>query len=142
MMLVTGVSAWFDYLNLVSLYVARPDMPSFEDRIRSGQQSPLFSYMANYVATTHATVPRDVLPTIERSSHVLFNGWLLVSWGEALAAQGELDKARYLAARLREFDLSGGKKFFEPCTDPAVATKPWQCTPPTRSFTWHDFGSS
>ncbi len=142
MMLVTGVSAWFDYLNLVSLYVARPDMPSFEDRIRSGQQSPLFSYIANYVATTHATVPQDVLPTIERSSHVLFNGWLLVSWGEALAAQGELDKARYLAERLREFDLSGGKNFFAPCTDPAVATKPWQCTPPARSFTWHDFEPS
>lgn len=142
LMLVTGVSAWFDYLNLVSLYVARPDMPSFEDRIRNGQQSPLFSYMADYVATTHATVPLDVLPTIERSSHVLLNGWLLMSWGEALAAQGELDKARYLAARLREFDLPGGKKFFEPCTDPAVTTKPWQCTPPARDFTWHDFKPS
>lgn len=142
MMLVTGASAWFDYLNLASLYVARPDMPSFEDRIRSGQQSPLFSYMADYVATTHATVPLEVLPTIERSAHVLFNGWLLVSWGEALAARGELEKARYLAARLREFDLPGGKNFFAPCADPAVTTKPWQCTPPTRSFTWHDFEPS
>ena len=142
LMLVTGVSAWFDYLNLVSLYVARPDMASFDDRIRNGQKSPLFSYIADYVATTHATVPLEVLPTVQRSSHVLFNGWLLVSWAEALAAQGELEKARYLASRLREFNLSGGKNFFAPCADPAVATKPWQCTPPTRTFTWHDFKPS
>jgi len=142
LMVVTGVSAWFDYLNIVSLYVARPGMPSFEQRIRNEQASPLFSSLADYVATIHPPPQQDMLPTIQRSSHVLFNGWLMLSWANALDAQGQTDKARFLAARLREFKLDAAKRYFGPCTSPDVVAKPYQCVPPSQAYTWHDFKPS
>ncbi len=139
LMAVSGASAWLDYQNIVGLYVARPDLPSFEERIRGGQASPLFSALADYVETTHPLPGQDQRATVQRSARVLFNGWLMLSMANQLDAQGQTDKARYLAARLREFNLPGAKAYFAPCDNPAVAVKPFQCTPPTKTYDWRDF---
>jgi hypothetical protein len=59
-------------------------------------------------------------------------------WMNALETLGDDDKARFVAARLREFKLSGPAPFFAPCDDPAVVTKPFQCLPPSRPMSWQD----
>ena len=139
LMVVTAVSAWMDYLNIVTLFVPTSTSLPLDERIQVAQASPLFSYQADYVAITNARPTPEMLPLVVRSSHVLLNGRLMFLWANMLAAQGQMDKARYLAARLREFDLSGPKPWYAPCDDPAVTVKPFQCLAPEHPVNWRDF---
>jgi len=139
MMVVIGGSAWLDYRNIVSLYQPTINALPFDERIRHAQESPLFSYQGDYVALTSLPPTPAMLPAFERSAHVFLNARLLYAWANVLEQQGQTDKARYLAARLREFDLPGPKPWFAPCDDPAVKAKPFQCLPPERPVSWHDF---
>jgi len=139
MMVVLAASAWIDYLNIVDLFLPRSTSLPFDERIARAQASPLFSNQADYVAVTDRPLNPAMLPLIERSSHVLFNGRLMFAWANLLYEKGEVDKARYMAARLREFNLSGPKPWYAPCDDPAVTAKPFQCLPPDHPLTWRDF---
>jgi hypothetical protein len=70
------------------------------------------------------------VPLVARSSHVLLNGRLMYLWANVLDAQGQSDKARFMAARLREFNLPGPRPWFAPCDDPGGVAKPVQCLAP------------
>jgi hypothetical protein len=63
----------------------------------------------------------------------------MIAWARALEESGHDDRARYLAARLREFRKEDAAEFFAPCEDPAVSPKPFQCQPEPRGLTWRDF---
>ncbi|MEP6501973.1 MAG: Wzy polymerase domain-containing protein [Betaproteobacteria bacterium] len=138
-MMVAGASAWLDYRNIVELYRTWPADPTFEQRIVNSQQSPLFAPLGDYVAATRPAPPAQALPDVMRTSHLLINGWLLQAWAHLLHVQGQADKARYLAARLREFDGAEAKSWFAPCNDAAIGMKPWQCEPPAQAWSWRDF---
>ena len=139
MLVVIAGSTWLDYQNIVSLFEASGPALPLPERIQRAQLSPLFSNQADYVAVTNAPLTPALMPAIRRSSHVLLNGRLMYAWANLLNEQGEVDKARYMAARLREFDLSGPKPWFAPCDDPAVTAKPFQCLPPAGPVSWRDF---
>ncbi len=139
MMVVLAASAWIDYLNIVDLFLPRSTSLPFDERIARAQASPLFSNQADYVAVTDRPLTPAMLPVIQRSSHVLLNGRLMFAWANLLYQKGEVDKARYMAARLREFNLPGPKPWYAPCDDPAVTAKPFQCLPPEHPLTWRDF---
>ena len=136
---VAAVSAWADYRNIVPLFVPTDASSTLGERIHDAQASPLFSYQADYVAITSARPPPRMLPLVVRSSHVLLDGRMMYIWANMLAARGENDKARYLAARLREFDLADAKPWYASCDNPSVAAKPFQCLPPDRPVDWRDF---
>ncbi|MCK9689608.1 PglL family O-oligosaccharyltransferase [Scleromatobacter humisilvae] len=139
MMVVLAPSAWMDYLTIVDLFLPRSTSLPFDQRVAHGQASPLFANEADYVAVTERPLTPDMLPVIERSSHVLLNGRLMYAWANILYEQGQVDKARYMAARLREFNLPGPKPWFAPCDDAAVTAKPFQCLPPEHPVSWRDF---
>ncbi len=139
LMVVIAPSAWLDYLNIVDLFLPRSTSLPLPERIAHAQGSPLFGNQADYVAFTDLPPNDGTLPLIVRTSHVLLNGRLMYAWSNILFQQGQVDKARYMAARLREFDLSGPKPWFAPCDDPAVTAKPFQCLPPEHPVTWRDF---
>jgi len=140
LLLVAGAaSAWMDYLNIVTLYVPLATSLPLEQRIKAAQASPLFSYDADYVAVTNLPLSPARSQEFERSARILLNGRLMYLWANLLQQEGQTDKARYLAARLREFDLPGPKPWFAPCEDPAVTTKPFQCLPPEHPVSWQDF---
>jgi hypothetical protein len=64
----------------------------------------------------------------------------MIAWAKALAAAGELDKARHLAQRLREFHNPLSEEFFEPCEAPQDGTpQPFQCQAPQKPLRWQDF---
>jgi O-antigen ligase len=134
-----AASAWLAYLNIVSLYLPARDAAPFNERIARAQAGLLFSTRADYVLATETQSPADALPEIERAARAGTNGRLLYAWARALEAKGQHDKASYLAARLREFKLSGAASFFAPCEDPAVTPPPFQCLAPSRPLTWRDF---
>jgi hypothetical protein len=64
---------------------------------------------------------------------------LMIAWAQAMAAQGEVDKARWMAARIREFRNPGSDEFFEPCGQPARAALVFQCQAPQRTYHWREF---
>jgi O-antigen ligase len=139
MMVVLAASAWMDYRNIVSLFVPSGTSLTLEERIKHAQQSPLFANEGDYVVATNSPLTPAVLPPVVRASHVLLNGRLMYAWANLLHQQGQVDKARYMAARLREFDLPGPKPWFLPCTDPLVTAKPFQCLAPEHPVSWRDF---
>jgi hypothetical protein len=76
-----------------------------------------------------------------QAPHYLLDTRLMIAWARALAEAGELDKARHLAQRLREFHNPQADDFFAPCdvADDAAAPKPFQCEPPARVPAWREF---
>jgi len=139
LMVVGAVSAWLDYMIVADLFLPTPAALPLVDRIVHAQASPLFSNQADAVAVSDLALTADSLPLVVRSSHVLLTGRAMYVWANLLAAQGQVDKARYLADRLREFDLPGPRPWFAPCSDPAVMAKPFQCLAPDHTVSWRDF---
>ena len=103
-----------------------------------------FAHHADYAAVTSGVAVSNPAQAFDRVSHYLLDTRLMMAWARALAEQGELDAARYLAARLREFHNPDGAEFFEDCPAAAApaganAGAPFQCELPTRPLNWRDF---
>jgi len=139
MMIVGALVATWDYTRVSEIFTTGDDEMSLPARIVRGQRSPLFAHHADYAAATTAEMPSRALGAFERATHALIDGRLMIAWANAFAESGDLDRARYVAARLREFDKSEADDFFKPCADPAVAAKPYQCLPPSGKLSWRDF---
>jgi O-antigen ligase len=146
-----------DYARVAVIFSARPGLPPLEQRIASGQRSVLFGHHADYAAVTSGMTVPDSQHAFDRATHYLLDTRLMIAWARALAAQGRLDEARHLAARLREFRKPEAEDFFAEC-EPAVgaasapapaasapalaaaasASAPFQCEPPVRAPGWRD----
>jgi hypothetical protein len=143
---VGAAAAVLDYRRVVVIYDPPPDAARLEDRIALGQRSPLFGHHADYAAATAFGPPQAPLTpsqvlAFQRAPHHLLDIRLMIAWSQALAAQGEIDKARWLAARIREFRNPAADEYFEPCEDRAHAAQAFQCQAPQRSYHWREFVS-
>jgi hypothetical protein len=85
--------------------------------------------------------PSDEMPSFRIATHYLLDTRLMMAWAHALDEAGDVERARHLAARLREFRNDDAKPFFAPCDTPPSpdAPLPFQCTAPTRAFDYRDF---
>src|SRR3954452_5896099 len=123
-----------------------------EQRIADGRKSILFGHHADYAAATVAEHPGAEMAAFRRAPHYLLDSRLMIAWAKALDERGESDKARYLAARLKEFRNEQAEEFFAPCNRAALplaaasaATRsaapklPFQCYPQTRPLRFEDF---
>lgn len=134
LMTAGGVAAIVDYQRVVAVFAPSDDAPPLAARIAAGQKSWFFSHHANYAAAT-TLPPSQALPAVANASHYLLDTRLMIAWAEGLAATGEVDKARHIAARLREFRNSDSVAFFEPCDKPQPGMPlPFQCTPPSGRY--------
>ncbi len=61
---------------------------------------------------------------------------LLMHWSRSLEATGDLEGARYVADRLREFRNPTGDTWFESCEDAASAPHMPQCQPASGVLDW------
>jgi len=136
-----GSLAAFDYLRVVTIFAPPAVAPPLDTRIAQGRGSVLFGHHADYAAGTVVPHPGTVLDSFDRSTHFLLDMRLAGAWATALHEAGQTDKARWVAARMREF-RAASSGFFMPCDDPAVAPKPFQCAPPERAYTVDDFRRS
>jgi len=140
-MVAGSVYALADYLRIASIYAPGSDDAPLAERIARGQRSLLFGHHADYAAATNP----DPLPgrdlAFRRATHHLLDTRLMMSWAEYLAERGEIDKARWLAERLREFRNPASDDFFAPCDQGGgdVQARPFQCEPPQRSYHWREF---
>jgi len=130
-----------DYLRVVRIFAPQQGGVPLSRRIADGERSGLFAHHAGYAAaTTNEDITADA-PAFREAPHYLMDTRLMIAWAQALARSGELDKARYLAQRLREFRNPQADEFFAPCKDPAARDEPppFQCEQPKTVPTWRDF---
>jgi hypothetical protein len=99
-------------------------------RIERGQRSVLFGHHADYAAVTMAERPELEFDRFERPLYHLLDTRIMMAYARALAARGELERARHVAARLREFRNPASDGFFAPCQsrEPGAALA-FQCGP-------------
>jgi hypothetical protein len=143
-MTLGAAASVLDYYQVAVIYEPPANAPPLEERIARGQRSPLFAHHADYAAATAFGEPKAPLSSSQllgfhRAPHHLLDVRLMIAWAEALAEQGELDKARWLAERIREFRNPASDEFFEPCAQPAEGTREFQCQAPLRSHDWREF---
>ena len=139
MMVAAAVTVW-DYRKVVAIFSPPIDSTAtLADRIVIGRHSWFFAHHADYALVTTIDGAGTLPGVFERAPHFLLDTRLMMAWANGLAAQGDVERARYIAARLREFRNPNSAEFFAPCDDAAVVEKPFQCLPPTRAFTWRDF---
>ena len=138
MALVALISTW-DYWRVSMIFVDDAGLAPLPERIAAGQTSPFFAHHADYADATTADPPSKALGAFERSTHSLLDSRLMMAWANALAESGQTERARYLVARLREFDKTDTEEFFAPCADATLAVKPFQCQPEPTGLTWRDF---
>ncbi len=127
-----------DYGRVVDIFAPAPSAGPLEQRIAAGQRSVFFAHHADYAAATTAPAPADALPAFGRATHFLLDTRLTQAWAEALADAGELDRARHVAQRLREFHYPASEPFFAPCED-QTQLQPFQCQAPQQALGWRDF---
>ncbi|WP_298234211.1 O-antigen ligase family protein [uncultured Azohydromonas sp.] len=138
-----AVFSLMDYGRVVSIFSPGADAGPLAQRIEDGQHSVFFAHHADYAAATTADVPADALVAFERATHFLLDTRLMLAWAEALADAGDLDRARHVAQRLREFHYPQSEAFFAPCAANSVLKaadeKPFQCEAPEKALEWRDF---
>jgi O-antigen ligase len=143
-MSIGAAAAVTDYWNVVAIYDPPERAAPLEERIALGQRSPLFGHHADYAAATAFGEPKAPLSASQqlafrRAPHQLLDVRLMIAWSQALAVTGDLDKARWLAARVKEFRNPGADEYFAPCNDAALAAQAFQCQPPQREVHWREF---
>ncbi len=114
-----AVASVADYKRVAVIYTEAPRHGPLAERIKRGQNSVLFGHQADYAAATASTQPARVSPAFDRASRNLLDTRLMVAWARALAAQGSMDHARHLAARLREFRKAEATNLFDSCPQAA-----------------------
>jgi O-antigen ligase len=139
-MLLLSLAALEDYRRVASIFSPRGD-GSLEERIAAGQRSRLFAHHAHYAAATTAEHPSESMESFDIATHFLLDTRLMMAWATALAEAGDLQRARHLAARLREFRHPDAEPFFAPCEAPRTpgAARPFQCTPPATPLDHREF---
>ena len=141
-LLAGSVFSVWDYSRVVAIFSSEPGSPPLEQRIATGQKSVFFAHHADYAAVTSGIVSADPARGFDRTTHYLLDTRLMIAWAKSYAERGQLDAARTLAARLREFDKTDAEGFFDACTNaaqPAAAELTFQCELPATTLTWRDF---
>lgn len=141
LVMLGGAATVVDYLGVVPIFEPPAHAAPLAERIARGQRSVLFAHHADYAAATTAARPGEQLEAIERAAHHLLDARLMMAWARALHERGDVERARHVAARLREFRNPQAAEFFAACErQPAAGEEPpFQCQPPTLSLDHRDF---
>ena len=134
----TAFSVW-DYSRVAAIFSAEAGDAPLEQRIAVGQRSVFFAHHADYAAVTSGVPVADPSHAFDRATHYLLDTRLMTAWSQSLAARGELDAARYVAARLREFRKVDAGDFFAACAVAVSApapSLPFQCGLPANAPGW------
>ena len=132
-----------DYARVAAIFTAQPGDAPLQQRIDEGRRSLFFGHHADYAAVTSGLAVPGTPGDFDRAPHYLMDTRLMIAWAKSLAAQGRIDEARFLAARLREFRKADAAEFFEACPQQpdkaAAASVPFQCELPARAPGWREF---
>lgn len=137
---VIGIATFADFMRVAWIYAPKVvDLPLIE-RIERAQGSWLFAPQADFAFATNYPPGEATLAASKRAAPRLADLVLLRAWAMSLYVTGDVERARYVAERLREFQHEDFFPWFAECDAvPALGQpKPFQCTPPTKVFTYRD----
>lgn len=140
LMLAASLFAAWDYMPVVAIYAPPAGAGPLEARIQRGQQGLLFTSQADYAAATSLGPGQTALEAARRTAHNLIDVRLMMAWARSLNATGDVDRARYVVQRLREFRSTQAQEWLDECNEPvaAGAAKPFQCEPPSRDYSYQE----
>lgn len=139
-LLIAGsLFAVWDYLSVVEIYAPSADAGSLEQRIERGQRSVFFAPQADYAAATSLTAGPAALQATRRTAHHLIDARLMMAWAKSLHASGDIDRARYVVQRLREFRSKTSDDWLAECeaVEPGDPL-PFQCEAPSRDYSFRE----
>ena len=143
LLLLGGAMSVYDYVRVVVIFAPSEAAAPLAQRITDGRRSWFFAHHADYAAATTAAAadvpPAQGLDAFRDATHYLLDSRLMTAWANALNDSGDTDRARHVAARLREFHRTDA--FFAPCDKPVAtaAALPFQCQAPQRAYRFEDF---
>jgi O-antigen ligase len=141
-LLVALGGAWtvIDYWKVVVIFAPPADAEPLPVRIEAGKRSLFFAHHAHYAAATTAPRPAEAMDSFRVASHFLLDTRLVMAWAQAYADRGDVERARHLADRLREFRNAASAEYLAPCVrPPAEGPAPVQCGSPSRRLDDRDF---
>jgi hypothetical protein len=140
-LLIAGsLYAVVDYVRVSQIFEPSDNAKPLTERIAEGQRSVFFPHHADYAAVTTIDHPSEAWDAFKRAPHYLLDTRLMMAWAKAFAERGDLERARHIAQRLREFHNPQSDEFFAECDGlERGAERPFQCDPPTRAMDWRDF---
>jgi hypothetical protein len=141
LLILAGSLTLLDYMRVAAIFTPPAGAGPLQQRIEAGRDSVLFGHHADYAAATGSEDSPAPLAAFARAPHYLLDARLMVAWARSFAAAGDTERARHLAARLKEFRNADAEAFFAPCDDePAGAmARPFQCAPPNERLDFRDF---
>lgn len=129
-----------DYQKIDAIYQPPEGAPPIEQRVAAGRKALIYGYLADRFAGTLAVKGTRTLEPYKTATRQVLDMRLLISWALAMEETGHLDKARYLAQRVKDFNDPVAQQFFDACRDPKRGIAlPWQCTSPSGHYTYADF---
>jgi len=144
LVLMAGATfATWDYQRVTEIFRAEPGAAPLQQRVQAGQRSVFFGHHADYAAVTSNIPVPDPAAAAARASHFLLDTRFMIAWSQRLAAAGDVEGARHLVARLREFRKPEAGAFFAPCGGAAsaasAAAAAYQCQAPDVPLDWRHF---
>jgi O-antigen ligase len=141
---MAALSIWcaLDYLAAVNIYAPYANAGPLEQRITFGKKMPWWGYQADYADVTSGDDEDPAKPPADfkRTLHNLLDARLMMAYARSLAEHGEVDKARYVVARLKEFRNPMSDSFLAECKAQPEPNeeRPFQCEPPKQTYTWRE----
>lgn len=139
-MAVMALWCTLDYQAAANIYAPRPGAGALDRRIAFAQPMPWWGFQADYadVTVVGKDEPSPPPAAFRRTLHNLLDARLMMAYARSLAEHGEVDKARFVVERLKEFRNGSAKAFFEACERPTPPgrAEPFQCTPPKQHYPW------
>lgn len=136
LLVVGSAYAVWDYSRIVDIYKPSEHAVPLAERIATGQRSLFFGHQADYAAATSLAQGPQALAAARRTAFSLVDARLLMHWSMSLENAGDIEAARYLADRLREFRNPTGDSWFESCEAAEAQARMPQCTPASRVIDW------
>jgi hypothetical protein len=138
LMLVGAIWCVIDYQKVSNIYAPRAGAAPLAERITTGRNTLWFAYQADYAWVTDQTSAPPLPPMAFRQTlDNLVDARLMIAFANSLAAHGQVDKARFVIDRLREFRHPLGQSFLSVCQQRAAQPMPYQCTPASRQYQWY-----
>lgn len=142
-LLMSLAGAWsiLDYLAVKQIYSRGYTPAELAMRVERGQRSLLFAHFADYTAAANTAGNSDASIGLgfARAAHRLVDPLFMMNWAHRLAAQGDVDRARWIAQRLRDFRRPESEPFFAPCQD--ANSTAFQCQWPVNNHSWREFAA-
>jgi O-antigen ligase len=139
LMTVLTITALRDYQKVVAIFEPQDRAAPLQQRIADGQGSWFFAHHANYAWGTTADLPGQAMPGFDGAKHYLLDARLMMAWAQGYAEQGDLERARHIADRLREFRNPATQAWFAECQSNAFVQPPFQCIPASKDLNWRAF---